>query len=390
MIIQCLLFLCCECMSVCVCSLQQGGKRTRWKGRKWASETLDRDGERGSSDKEMKLPLLLWEGSAEVQWDYGRGRFSLHFLRSHPFSTSLLLCLFFHSLLFLLLHSSRFMPLFSTPLAVFIVRLHPSPSFFQSPPLFSVREPEREVIVNRLREREGGKCSCSSSALGASRCCCWLDVIWWDSIGENRSWLVEKLHSKHLYLSVSVPVGIHCFSRHIPASYFSFWEFCTWNKLHTLQQINPLSLTSHCSMSIQKVWMWKVGRCWRHGIGVFVSKNTNESHVETNGDTFEHWLYLFSAFLFLTFSHTGCRLVEIHSVGLSSGGKQLTGCHDTWSRNSVSPRSILMTFQATSAANRSNLHLYSYQKDHRQTLELVVDSFCFVECCFNPANNNSF
>lgn len=45
------------------------------------------------------------------------------------------------------------------------------------------------------REERERKCSCSSSAFTVSRCCCWLDVIRWDSVGENRSVLVEKLQS---------------------------------------------------------------------------------------------------------------------------------------------------------------------------------------------------
>lgn len=49
--------------------------------------------------------------------------------------------------------------------------------------------------LNRKSRRKGEKCSCSSSAFTVSRCCCWLDVIRWDSVGENRSVLVEKLQS---------------------------------------------------------------------------------------------------------------------------------------------------------------------------------------------------
>lgn len=81
-----------------VYSVCQGGKRRRWGGCNWASETWDmRGGEGVSSDKEKKFPLPRWEGSSEVQRGVWEGppllaSSSPHLLHSHPFATFLLFC----------------------------------------------------------------------------------------------------------------------------------------------------------------------------------------------------------------------------------------------------------------------------------------------------------
>lgn len=117
--------------------------------------------------------------------------------------------------------------------------------------------------LNRKSRRKGEKCSCSSSAFTVSRCCCWLDVIRWDSVGENRFCISGKTPKQHLYPHLSVPpprkriAFLTSFSRLL--CYFSFWECRTLKQTtHALKRVSVSPPTlSHRSLSIQKVWKWE-------------------------------------------------------------------------------------------------------------------------------------
>lgn len=115
--------------------------------------------------------------------------------------------------------------------------------------------------LNRKSRRKGEKCSCSSSAFTVSRCCCWLDVIRWDSVGENRSVLVEKLQSSIFIRTFLFPPRGNelLFSPRSLACYFSFWECRTLKQTtHALKRVSVSPPTlSHRSLSIQKVWKWE-------------------------------------------------------------------------------------------------------------------------------------
>lgn len=175
--------------------------------------------ERGSLKKEeisqdlFFFSLLLWEGSAEVQWDYRRGYCccccsSLHLHRLWPLTTSLLLCPSIHpfsALFFQILARvlTSFLPFFFGTYPLVSVSF---PSLvFQSPSLFSLRERDRksEVIPGRKPEIKGERVS---AAALRSHCCCWLDVIQRDLIGKKSILISGKLHCS-IFIYLSVPLG---------------------------------------------------------------------------------------------------------------------------------------------------------------------------------------
>ncbi len=235
----------------------------------------------------------------------------------------------------------------------------------------------KEKERNRGRERE--KCCCRSSAFWISHCCCWLDVIQWDSIDKNRSWLVGGNSPASISISTSLfPWGINCFSRHIFSLVTSLYvNFFPWNKLDALKQVSSLSLLPLLPVHSEgvKVKSGKVLKAWN---GMFVSKNKRKIgsnclamskqmriHLDTGCICFLYHYFGLpkSAFLEQYFRYISCRVVEtaVSLVG-PEGNISIWWIAMKFDPDIHNPQIMnLMTFQATcSAFNRSVFSLMQW------------------------------